>query len=94
MNKETEKAIAGEGVAEEGTTDENLTADRMTGEATAREVAPQKSCYIRPNICKGRGQCLGATHQIHAAQLGRRLLQAPWYGKEHLPIDVAWTHWW
>ena len=50
--KETEKAIAGEGtadegIAEEGTTDENLTADRMTGEATAREVAPQKSCYIR-----------------------------------------------
>ena len=46
MNKETEKAIAGEGAAEEGTTDEGLTADRMTGEAAAREVAPRKIAAI------------------------------------------------
>ena len=47
--KETEKAIAGEGIAEEEPqiTDENLTADRTTGEAAAREVAPRKSCYRR-----------------------------------------------
>ena len=39
--KETEKAIAGEGIAEEEPqiTDENLTADRTTGEAAA-----QRSC--------------------------------------------------